>query len=82
MERLACPVCQWTGGVTTFGTNRTGTPRCWCTTCQRYFTPHPKPMGSDPRSRQRAVQRYLEGTSMRAIGCLLGVNHQSVANWI
>lgn len=39
-------------------------------------------MGYDSATRQRAVQLYLEGTSMRAIGRLLGVNHQSVANWI
>lgn len=25
---------------------------------------------------------YLEGVSMRSIGRILGVNHQSVANWV
>ena len=39
-------------------------------------------MGYAPELRQRAVQLYLEGTSMRAIGRRLGVNHQSVAAWV
>jgi hypothetical protein len=28
------------------------------------------------------VQLYLEGLNLRRIGRILGVNHQSVANWV
>jgi len=31
---------------------------------------------------EQAVRLYLEGMSLRAIGRLLGVVHQSVANWV
>lgn len=39
-------------------------------------------MGYDPLLREQAVKLYLEGTSLRAIGRLLSIHHQSVANWI
>jgi transposase-like protein len=32
--------------------------------------------------RQQAIRLYLEGNNLRRIGCILSVNHQSVANWI
>ena len=53
-----------------------------CQSCAVYFTPVPKPMGYDPTLREHALKLYLEGTSFRAIGRLLNVNHQSVANWV
>lgn len=53
-----------------------------CQSCAIYFTPQPKPMGYDPSLREQALKLYLEGTSLRAIGRLLSVNHQSIANWI
>jgi len=39
-------------------------------------------MGYDPALKERALLLYLEGTSLRAIGRILNVHHQSVANWI
>jgi transposase-like protein len=48
----------------------------------RYFTPSPKPIGYEQQLRQQAIQMYLEGMSLRAIGRTLHVHHQSVANWI
>jgi hypothetical protein len=39
-------------------------------------------MGYDLSLREQALKLYLEGTSLRAIGRLLSVNHQSIANWI
>ena len=39
-------------------------------------------MGHDPKLRSQAVQLCLEGMSFRAIGRLLGVNYQSVINWL
>ncbi len=53
-----------------------------CEGCQRYFTPHPKPHGYDEPLRQRAIGLYLEGMSFRAVGWQLGVNYQSVINWV
>ncbi len=39
-------------------------------------------MGHDPALKAQAIQLCLEGMSFRAIGRLLGVNYQSVINWL
>ena len=54
----------------------------WCESCQRYFTPVRKPQGHDPLLKVGALKLYLEGMSYRGIGRQLGVQHQSVANWV
>lgn len=56
--------------------------RCGNETCQCYFTPQPKPNGYGPNIRGQALSLYLEGMSFRAIGRQLGVNFQSVINWV
>jgi len=56
--------------------------RCESETCQRYFTPQPKPNGYGPNIRSQSLSLYLEGMSFRAIGRQLGVNFQSVINWV
>jgi transposase-like protein len=32
--------------------------------------------------RQQALQMYVDGLNLRRIGRLLGVDHQTVANWV
>ena len=64
------------------GFNRTGTQRLQCQSCRRQYTPKPNPPGYDDKMREAALKLYLEGNGFRRIGRLLGVNHQSVANWI
>ena len=78
----ACPICGQSRPVIKSGLNSTGTQRYKCRSCNRYFTPLPKPMGYDPALKERALLLYLEGSSLRAIGRILNVHHQSVANWI
>ena len=39
-------------------------------------------MGYDETLKEKALQLYLEGTSLRSIGRILNVHHQSVANWV
>lgn len=77
-----CPSCRQNDAVHWSGFNSTGSRRCRCWRCRLYFTPNPKPLGHTPDLRAQALQLYLEGTSLRAIGRLLGVTHQSVANWV
>ena|SRR6185503_13349007 len=77
-----CPKCGKAKPVVRAGYNRSGSQRLRCQGCGIYFTPQRKPMGYDPMLREQALKLYLEGTSFRAIGRLLSVNHQSVANWI
>lgn len=53
-----------------------------CQHCQRAYTSEPKPSGYDETTRLAAVKLYVDGMNMRRIGRVLGVNHQSVANWV
>jgi transposase len=62
--------------------NHTKSQRYRCQSCRRYFTIDRKPHGYELPLRKQALKLYLEGTSFRAIGRLLGVHHQSVSNWI
>ena len=39
-------------------------------------------MGYDPQVREQALRLYLEGNSLRSIGQILHVHHQSIANWV
>lgn len=64
------------------GFNRTGSQRLQCQSCRRQYTPMPNPLGYDDKTRGQALKLYLEGNGLRRIGRLLGVNHQSVANWV
>ena len=82
MEKPVCPHCGITTGARRWGHNRAGTQRYRCLACQRNFTPAPKEQGHGIVVREQAVRLYLEGMSLRAIGRILGVVHQSVANWI
>lgn len=82
MNTPFCPRCGHASVVSKSGRNHTGAQRYRCADCQRYFTPAPKPEGDGPSVRQHALQLYVEGTSLRAIGRLLGLHHQTVSNWV
>jgi transposase-like protein len=65
------------------GYNRSGSWRYRCGVCKRAYTPKPtKPLGYPADMQMLAVRMYLEGNSQRAIGRILRVSQQSVANWI
>ena len=51
-------------------------------TCHRTHTPEPTPKGYPPALHAQALRLYLEGNGIRRIGRVLGVNHQTVTNWI
>ncbi len=77
-----CPYCQQTEGQIKNGLNPSGTQRYWCRRCARAYTPEPKASGYDEGIRQQAAQMYVDGMNLRRIARTLGVNHQSVANWV
>ena len=77
-----CPYCQSPERQVRSGFNRTGSQRLQCQACRRQYTPEPNPLGYDDKTREAALKLYLEGNGFRRIGRLLGVNHQSVANWV
>ena len=77
-----CPHCRSTERQVKSGHNRTGSQRLQCQLCRRQYTPRPNPLGYDDKTKEAALKLYLEGNGLRRIGRLLGVNHQSVANWV
>jgi transposase-like protein len=82
MKQPLCPYYQQDQNVIKSGLNHTGSQRYRCQSCRRSFTPDPKPEGYDVAVSTQALKLYLEGTSYRAIGRLLGVHHQTVSHWI
>jgi transposase-like protein len=79
---IQCPHCSSSERQTKSRHTRTGSQRYRCKECQRIYTPEPKPLGYPEETRREAVRLYLEGTNFRRIGRVLGVNHQSVVNWV
>lgn len=77
-----CPYCQANDKQVKNGLNPSGTQRYLCRHCQRAYTPEAKEQGYPDKLRQQAVQLYVDGMNLRRIGRILGVNKQSVANWV
>lgn len=77
-----CPCCQASENQVKNGRNPSGSQRYKCKGCGRIYTPEPTPAGYEQATRDEAVRLYLEGMNLRRIGRILGVNHQSVANWV
>ncbi len=77
-----CPYCQASEQQVKNGRNPSGSQRYKCRVCGRIYTLEPKPAGYDQAMRDQAVRLYLEGLNLRRIARILGVNHQSVANWV
>ena len=79
---LQCPYCQAAERQIKAGHHRAGSQRFQCKGCARHYTPEPRPNGYPDEVRVQAIRLYLEGTNFRRIGRVLGVNHQSVINWV
>ncbi len=77
-----CPNCQSQEKQVKTGRNRCGTQRVLCRECGKTYTPEAKQQGYAEEVREKAVRMYVEGNNFRCIGRLLGVNHQSVVNWV
>ena len=79
---LTCPTCGETTKQHKAGTNATGTARRECRHCGRTYTPEPKKHGYEASIRHQALKLYVDGTNFRRIARHLGVNPQTVANWV
>lgn len=79
---MVCPNCQAQEKQIKDGRTAAGSQRYRCKCCSFRYTPKPKDQGYDEEVRLQALTLHLEGISLREIGRLLAVNHQSVANWI
>src|SRR5262245_1946114 len=77
-----CPRCTSTERQVKNGRNPSGSQRYRCQNCGRVYTREPKPLGYEEGLRDQAVQLYVDGQNLRRIARTLGVNHQTVANWV
>lgn len=82
MDEITCPHCGRGNGQLKIGHNQSGSQRYVCKACQRKYTPAPRPVGYGDVVRQQALRLYVDGINFRRIGRLLGVSHQTVANWV
>lgn len=80
--RPVCPRCNQTARQARDGHTPAGSQRYRCAQCGCRYTPLPQEQGYNEEVRFQALQLYLEGRSMREVARQLGVNHQSVANWM
>ena len=79
---MPCPRCTHSDRQIRDGKTPAGSQRMRCKLCGCRYTPDPKDYGYDEEVRLQALTLHFEEISLREIGRLLEVNHQSVANWI
>lgn len=64
------------------GKTSSGSQRYRCYLCKHKYTPEKKTHSYDEKFRQIAIQLYVDGMNFRRTGLHLGVDPQSVANWV
>ena len=76
--------CKWCGSMTTVldGKNPSGSQRCLCKACQRYFTPIAIRIDYEDDLKVVALRHYVDGNNYRRTGRQLGINHQTIVNWV
>jgi transposase-like protein len=77
-----CPYCHTESGQVKAGRNISGSQRIKCRKCGKKYTPTPSTGRYGDEIRAEAVRLYLNGVSFRSVAKKLGVNHQSVINWV
>jgi len=78
----ACPTCKETHYQVKDGFTRAESQWVRCQARGRRYTPQPKVRGYPPELRTKALQLYVDGLNFRRIARHLGVDHQTVANWV
>lgn len=64
------------------GKNPSGSQRCLCKACQRYFTPIAIRIDYEDDLKVVALRHYVDGNNYRRTGRQLGINHQTIVNWV
>ena len=77
-----CPQCKKTEKQVKAGINRSGTQRCFCKECKKYYTHNPKIREIPEEIRQQAIKTYYAGVSGRGVGKVFGFSKANVYNWI
>jgi len=82
IEGRRCPECGKSEKQRMCGKNRSGTQRCFCTECKKYYTLDPKKREIPEEIRQQAIKTYYAGASGRGVGKIFGMSKANVYNWI
>jgi len=77
-----CPICGKTESQVNAGRNRSGTQRCFCNKCKKYYTLDPKTREYPEEIRVQAIKSYYSGVSGRGVGKMMGMSKANVYNWI
>ena len=77
-----CPICGRTENQVNAGKNRSGTQRCFCNECKKYYTLDPKTREIPEEIRQQAIKTYYAGVSGRGVGKNFDMSKANVYNWI
>ena len=77
-----CPECGRAERQVNVGRNRTGTQRCFCQECKKYYTLNPKTREYSDEIKKQAVKIYYSGVSARGVGRILGMSKANVLTWI
>jgi LacI family transcriptional regulator len=78
---IACPHCHQSTRQVKAGISA-GIQRYKCAFCQRRYTLESRTHGYSDELRRQAAHLYAQGKKIREIARQLGVNHQTVANWV
>lgn len=62
--------------------NRSGSQRCFCNDCKKYYTFNPKTREYSEEIREQAIKAYYAGASGRGVGKIFGFSKANVYNWI
>jgi len=73
-EARRCPECGRADEQLNAGRNRSGTQRCFCKECKKYYTLGAKTRAYSEEIRQKALKVYYSGVSGRGVGKLLGMS--------
>ena len=82
IEGRECPLCNSDRNQRNAGFNRTGTQRCFCKACNKYYTLNPKTIEYPEEIKREAIRIYYTGVSGRGVGKLMHMHHANVVSWI
>ena len=78
---MVCPSCGIVEKQSRAGINK-GRQRYKCGACGRRYTEAGPPRGYPDSLREDAIRLRSSGATIRDIAAHLGVNHQTIANWL
>lgn len=76
-----CPICGKVENQVNAGKNRSGTQKCFCNDCKKYYTLNPKTREYPEEIRQQAIKIFYAGVSGRGVGKVFGFSKANVYNW-